>query len=443
MGGEALALDVDRARVFASECRQVGTAAGHLAHEVDSLLGRGRQSPRAGRLLAEVDEQLGLLARVVEGTSHQVELADRWSVAGLFGGAGARLAVALDRQRLWHSLRDTTGVQAIDVAPFELAESMRRMDPVAWRLAMSAPGCRSFGAGRYYGGGGALRGPDGLLYPVVVPHLVTDEGHFTIDAALPAAAPTVASLGGGDPGWTMVGYRTGVERIVEQPTGWWQVLTGVAVATGLGVSPGVDDGYLSGILFRAGTRPQFSTSIPAAAPTEPFGGQALTGLEPMVWLVIDGQAGQYPIGEVPDLVPDSVAPDAAPRPLGSPLATANAADNLLAVATGALTGFVAARDLDHGKHRAYEVMFEQHPDGRRRSRVQTFTLEHGPAGVALYGWHLFLDADGDLHQSPVSYQTQPVLVSDDVVLAHNPLDPEFTQRVGGQAFGATLDPTLD
>lgn len=443
MGGEVLLLDVDRARTFASACRRVGIAAGHLAADVESLLARGRLSLRAGRLLAEVDEELGLLARVVEGASRQVELADRWIVSGMFDGAVAGLAAVVDQQRLWSSLRDSTGSQAIAVGQFDLADSFRRIDPVEWQLAMAAPGCRGFGVGRYYGGGGALRGPDGLLYPVVVPHLVTADGHFTIDADLSGATLSAASLGGSDSGWTMVGYRTGVEQTVRAPGGWWRALTGLAVATGLDVSPGVDDEYLSGVRFRAGARPRFSTMVPATAPTEPIGGGALSGPEPMVWLVIDGRPGRYPIGEVHELVPGAAQLDDVPHPLDTPLGTANAADNLLALATGALTGFVAARDLDHGSRRAYEVIFEQHPDGRRRSRVQTFALEHGPDGIALYGWHLFLDAEGDLRQSPVSYQSPPVLVSDDVVLAHNPLDPDFTQRVGGQVFGADVDATSD
>ena len=125
-------------------------------------------------------------------------------------------------------------------------------------------------------------------------------------------------------------------------------------------------------------------------------------------------------------------------PLDTSLGKANAADNLLALATGVMTAFVAARDLDHGGHRAYEVIFEENTDGRRRSRVQTFSLEHGPAGVALYGWHLFLDAEGDLQQSPVSYQSATVVLPHDVVLGHNPLDAEFTPsgvaRIGALQF---------
>ncbi len=439
MGGEALALDVDRARALAAACLDVAGVAGRLAHEVETLLGRNQQSRRAGRLLAEVDQELGLLSRVIDASSDQVEAADRWTIPGLLDVASARLVAAFNQELLRLSLGDTMGEQAIVLGAFELSDSFRRMDPVEWRLATTAPGCRSFGEGRYYAGGGALRGPDGRLYPVVVPHLVTADGHFTIDSDLSATTASVASLGGGDPGWTMVGYETGVERIVEEPNVWWRALTWLAVATGLGVTPGVDDANLSGVHFRAGSRPNFSGSVPAPAPTEPIDGDALTGLEPMVLLAIDGRVGEYPIADATTVVPDPGQLGSVPRPISTSLGKANTADNLLALATGAMTGFVAARDLDHRNHRAYEVIFEENADGRLRSRVQTFTLEQGPAGLALYGWHLFLDADGELQQSPVSYQSEPVEIYGDALLAHNPLDPDFTQRVGGQAFGAIGD----
>jgi hypothetical protein len=435
MGGEAVGLDVDRARALAAACGQVGRVAGLLAREVDLLLGRGHQSDKAGRLLAEVDEELRSLAGVIEAAADQAEIADRWTVLAWLAGTDARLVAGFSQQGLWRSLNDSVGARALDVGVFDLADSFRRMDTVDWQLAVATRGCRSFGDGRYYSGGGAIRGPDGRLYAVVVPHLVTDGDHFTIDADISAGTAPVASLAGGDRGWTMIGYRTGVERIMEEPSGWWRAITGLAVATGLGVSPGVDDGYLSGVHLRAGTQARFSTTITAPAPVEPIGGGALTGLEPMMWLVIDGRPGWYPIADVPDLVPDRRLRDTVPRSRDTFLGRANTGDNLLALVTGAMTGYVAARDLDHGSYRAYEVIFEENTDGRRRSRVQSFTLEGGPAGVALYGWHLFLDADGDLRQSPVSYRSSTEVSPDDVVLAHNPFDPDFAQRVGRASFG--------
>ena len=80
-------------------------------------------------------------------------------------------------------------------------------------------------------------------------------------------------------------------------------------------------------------------------------------------------------------------------------------------------------------------MFEQHADGRVRARVQTFTLETGPHGVGLYGWHLFLDADGDLHQSPISYPAVDSIHPPEVLFARNPYDPGDVWRLPNADFG--------
>ncbi len=437
MGGEAFGLDTGRTRALGVACGDVSSAAADLAGDLGSVLVSARQPMRATHLLREIEQELSGLGRVIIETVDGAEAADDW-LSGPAAALRHLVLAGVAERELWMSLTDDSGANARDHGVFEFADSFRTMGVAEWHAAMTPPGCRSFGTGRYYSGGGAMRGPDGRLYPLVVPHLVVDdEHHYTIDADAAPNTPTVASLGGADSGWTMVAYRTGVERLFSEPSTVETVLVGFAVGTGLEIGAAISDGQLAGVHLRAGRRASFLGTIPAGAPVDMSGAAALESPTPMVWLVVDGRAGQYPIDELVDR--GAAAGDLAsvPRARHTSLGRFNTADNALTLMTGAISGFVAARDLDEGRHRAYEVMFEEHADGRRRARVQTFALEQGPNGAALYGWHLFVDEHGDLRQSPVSYLAGPAMSGPSTLLAHNPMDPGFTGSLPGAAIGVT------
>jgi len=441
MGDSTVGIDSDRAAHLASACGDVSGVVGGLAAEVSTALGSARLPPRAGTLLSELEYELAMLGRVIVATVERVQVADSWWLSrssGLAAGVVAEIAERL----LWESLNDSVGASAFEAGPFHFSESFRVMSPGAWRAAMTLPGCESFGPDRYYAGGGALLGPDNRLYPIVVPHLVIDDRHHvTIDADVPDTMPSAASLGGADPGWTMVDYRTGIDRIQSEPGTWWKTATGAAVATGLSVALGVDDAQLAGVRLRAGSAAAYERGTPVASDNGvPDGaGAVLPGREPTVWLVVDGRAGEYPISEVPDLPLSPSQRLAAPGPNDTALGRIQTAGNVFTLATQTLTGFVTARDLDDGRHRAYEVIFEENVDGRRRARVQSFTLEAKQWGAELYGWHLFVDPDGGLRQSPVAYQYGPLLTTETTRLAHNPADPELVTALGQPAFAATTD----
>lgn len=439
MGDEIVGLDPDRTMQLASACADVSGRAGELAAQVSTALDSAWLPTRGATLLSEVQDELAMLRRVIVGTLDHVRAADSWQFLRPSGSAARWITDVADRM-LWDSLNDSVGVGAIEAAPFRLSESFRVMGRGEWRAATGLPGCVAFGPGRYYAGGGAMSGPDNRLYPIVVPHLaVDDRHHYTIDADIAETTMSAASLGGADPGWMLVGYRTGVERVQSEPGEWWKVATGAAVATGLSVVPGVDDAQLAGVHLRAGSAAVFLEAMPVVASTSvPEGaGAALAGPEPTVWLVVDGRAGEYPISEASDLPLSRSQRLAVPGGRDTALGRAQAVDNVFALTTQAMSGFVAARDLDRGRHRAYEVIFEENIDGRLRARVQTFTLETKQWGTELYGWHLFLDDDGAVRQSPAAYQYGPLLTSETTRLAHNPFDPDFETRLGTPAFAAT------
>ena len=97
MGGEALALDPERATssVLANRvCAEVSAAAGGLAADVESLLSAAQQHTRAAGLLSEVHRELALVNRVILGTVDEVEAADGWVWSRLLAhGAAAAHAV--------------------------------------------------------------------------------------------------------------------------------------------------------------------------------------------------------------------------------------------------------------------------------------------------------------------------------------------------------------
>jgi hypothetical protein len=434
MGDEIVGLDPDRAMQLASACGDVSGVAGELAAELSTVLGSVWLPTRGGTLLSEVQYEIAMLRRLIVGTLDRVHAADTWQFLRP-PVIAARLVTDVVERMLWDSLNDEVGATALEAGVFDLMGSIRTMGTAEWRGATIPPGCELFGPGRYYTGGGMLSGPDGAGYPIVVLHLDVDGGgHYTIDADHDGLRPEVATLGGADPGWMTVGYRTGVARIESDPGPGWALLTGIAVATGLDVRTGVGEDRLVGVHMRAGSRARFGGGMVPSGSRVPFdsgGGAALTAPESNVWMTVDGTTAQYPVSEVAGLRPgrDRTA-----------LGRVNTADHVLSLATGAIAGFVAAGDLRSAGHRAYEVIFETHPDGRRRARVQSFTLEQGPDGPALYGWHLFVDPDGDLRQSPISYQLGDSVQPPDLLLASNRHDPDFSTRLPRATFGDSDEP---
>ena len=63
-----------------------------------------------------------------------------------------------------------------------------------------------------------------------------------------------------------------------------------------------------------------------------------------------------------------------------------------------------AAAMDNQTQRAYQVIFEENADGRRRARIQTFTLAHdGQGGVSIIPEHVCVDANGELMSETISY----------------------------------------
>ena len=101
---------------------------------------------------------------------------------------------------------------------FSLAAAITPAEPAQWLHDVN-PACVRFAGGTYLGGG-YVADHRGVRYPIVVPRVETDDGDvFTADRhAVAPGEPSVATLGGSDPGWEIVGCATGVARFQEAPS---------------------------------------------------------------------------------------------------------------------------------------------------------------------------------------------------------------------------------
>lgn len=402
--GEVLAVDVGAARVLIDACARASFSFAERAAAARSTLLAVGLPATAANLLDTIADELATLERFVRATVERSSLADRFgaSVTGSVWFAAMRADWRAAEAALRSALPDGTAARPVAAGPFSLADSMVSVPRHTWlELGVLPDGCAAFGTGAHYVGGGAVRGPDGELWPIVIPQLVAAGGTtFTIDADLPPNLPAAASLGGVDPGWVLVGYHVGVEEFIEPASPVLATATGLAVASGLAVPPTPDDAALVGVRFRAGSRPVVLGPVDVRGGSDPSVAELSQSLTSGLVTSEDGEPAPDPVhtGHI------------------------NLPANAVTLATQALLGASTAIALGGNTRRAYEVLFEAHPDGRRRSRVQTFHLEARRDGAHLYANHLFVDDEGVLHEANARYQEGPTFRSPDVLVAGNGAD---------------------
>lgn len=401
---EPLDVDLGSARHFADRCGSAGRSAGEVAATVRGVLSAAGLSTAPAGTVRELSDELLALERFVRAVIDRALLVDRYGTAASTSQwftvlqAGRRDAEA----DLWATLSDGVGASALAAGSFSLATSLARLPRHEWlSVGVLADGCRSFEAESGYRGGGAVVGPDGRAWPIVVPHFRSEGGAvFTIDADLSYGTPSAASLGGADPGWVVVGYRAGTEEFHEEPGVGLRIGVALAAATGMAVAPTVDDEALARLRFAPGTRPVI------LGPVETVGGSDPSALEMMQTLP----------SSTTRIVDGAVVPDPGHTDL------INLPGNLATLLANGLQGVVTAATLGRNTQRGYEVLFEEHADGRRRARVQSFRLEARAGGPQLFATHLHVDDEGRLMETNASYRAGPSFVSPDAVIAGNGSD---------------------
>ena len=262
----------------------------------------------------------------------------------------------------WAHLDDTT---ALAERAVEVARGFRRADrPLdgAWPVRTLQPLLRCVVADATYGvdGGGTVTGPDGESYPVLAPFVVVDgtKRYHRGDGR----AEDPFSAGGGDDGWHTVVETA--DLVDTSPGSLFEAKSAAYAAFGAAAV----------VVANVTARNHRRVGIIG-------GGGAV--------LLPTGSAA--PVGWGPPHVDPPQRESAAPPPRAQRTKTGYGATGLLVnVATSARL----ASSLDAAQVAAQHVVFERHPDGRRRARVWRYRVVDTPDGTGLDINVAWRDADG-------------------------------------------------
>lgn len=211
----------------------------------------------------------------------------------------------------------------------------------------------------------------------------------------------------------------------------------LAVGTGLSYGPTIDDEHLHSVHLSPGALPMFSAASSVTPGVSPSPAESNQSISPTALVVVDGRVRHVAVDEL-----DMVRPGVQQAAADARISTADAARtnltvNAMSLGVGLLQGARVAMNMNDSNDRAYEVLFEENDDGRRRARIQSFALEPKADGVILASWHLFLDDDGNVIESPASYQIGPTLTAGDGVAAWNPIDPDLSWPISVPAMSGS------
>ncbi|MFC6341461.1 hypothetical protein ACFP8W_05700, partial [Nocardioides hankookensis] len=225
-----------------------------------------------------------------------------------------------------------------------------------------------------YYGGGFIEGPDGRLYPLVVPQVMIDGVPYGADAS--PDGPRIQDLDGADDGWHLIGQHTDYDQLDDVSS-----VDKFLVAAG-GVA-GADMGPAGDLVRR--------TDLAGDLHLSSSGYPSLGG----------GEISSHDARDLPaDLPPDFEGDQPGYHP-----ARADRLGGALDLAISGGEGFLAAKGIDDNAHHAYDIRLEQNDDGRTRALLTVYDVfENRESGETVirssYGW---VNDDGDLAQTPYNF----------------------------------------
>lgn len=247
-----------------------------------------------------------------------------------------------------------------------------------------------------YAGGGMVIGPDGLEYPLAVPTLFQDGVPYHGNRYAISDADNVATLGGTDTGWVTVHIESGVHRIQEEISNWLKPLVFIA-----GMNPNIRPVFPPASTDVLGALSVGPDGVPmnGVAPRPPGvavgGGPASKPTSPVLvqvdgrLIVVDRISGE-PMNREIRRGPVNVAPP----PAYTRLEAARAGLSLAKQIGGGVT---LLQQVDAGSFHSYQVVFEVHPDGRRRAMLRTYGVRYDVDGTPIVFPNTgYLDPEGDL-----------------------------------------------
>jgi hypothetical protein len=253
-----------------------------------------------------------------------------------------------------------------------------------------------------WSGGGALVGPDGRKYPLVVPWIRRDGRRYTADPDGPAAQASVESLGGADLGWHEIAVRTGVDEFgVPAAT----VDKAAIVIAGLaGKAPQTVGRLRPDLLGRLALSPAGVAHLGSASASGKAG-QVGTGQLPRGALLPTQDGGVRWVSDTS--VPGATDTRAVRRgfvgdpPLGRAVPVG---PNVVGLADQTLSAAGTAARLDDSRSAGYRVVFEENEDGRRRARMTLYQVRSDDNGTSVLTTDATLAPTGELQRPAVAYR---------------------------------------
>ena len=261
-----------------------------------------------------------------------------------------------------------------------------------WKLLQPGDECIA-GPGSYGGIGSFIRGPDGLLYPLVVPRLTIDGVTYNGNRGAVLPWENVWDLGGTDPGWTEVYRAEGVTRLREGPSGVEKFFIAFA-----GMNPNLhpqntpvdEEGYaalglgLGGVPFMRTEAPPQRSSNP---PSPEFHMPSPT------FVMVDGEL----------VMVDRNAPETWNREITRSGITPNRGVQRYGAAMGAADlagqvgdGISLAQMSDDFGVAGYQVVFEVNDEGRRRAMLRSYQVSVNQEGDYMISpSHVTVGEDGE------------------------------------------------
>lgn len=411
--GSALA-QAEALESVADASTELGTALQTLASALEAARRDAEDAVRAGRRL-EVEVAAASAAWLSRPEPERAETDPAHADATLAESRRAvgLLAVAMETARAaWRRAG-----AAFDLVAYAMPDLARRMsgDPGAgdgWRpsAALAAlpgatwrsmvgvsPVCVDAG----WSGGGALVGPDGRQYPLVVPWIARDGRRYTADANGSTRPGAVETLGGVDAGWHEIGTRIGID---EFGTPAAKVDKAAIIVAGLaGKAPQTIGRLRPDLLGRL----SLSTDGVARLDGVPAGGkgaQSGTAQVPRGALVPTQDGGMRWVGDT--TVPGATDTRAVRRgvigdpPMGRAVPVG---PNVVGLADQTLSAAGTAARLDDNRGAGYRVVFEENEDGRRRARLTLYQVRSDDDGTQVLTTDATLGPAGEVERSPVSY----------------------------------------
>jgi hypothetical protein len=288
-------------------------------------------------------------------------------------------------------------LQRLDVAgAFDPFAMLRTGDFNDWYQALWGDRCPT-GSGSYGGYGTFITGPDGLMYPVVVPSLLIDGIVYNGNRGTITASEDAHTLGGMDPGWNEVYRMEGVGRFQEGPSGLEKFFIAFAM-TNPNLHPDTapfGEGDYAGLVVGSGGVPFINTE--PRNPKGPSVSPSNARLVSPTAVMVDGELMFIDANADPATTQYNRAIRRQLGPVPPRILNGQRAVGAASLAASFAEGINIANQTDNYGVAAYQVVFEANEDGRRRALFRTYQVSVDNMGDYIINpSHVYLDDEGKI-----------------------------------------------